>query len=73
MYKVILKLDNFFLKYEGGGQLDPPPGKTTFKKPSFIKVKNNSTHGCPVDGFHWEFVLDVGPLLKSSDGSFVHF
>ena len=23
----------------GGGQIDPPPGKTTFKKPRLIRVK----------------------------------
>ena len=46
MCKVILKLDKFFLKYEGegrGGEIDPPPlppGKTTFKKPSLIKVND---------------------------------
>ena len=40
MYKAILILDKFFLKYEGerGGQNDPP-GKTTLKKPSVIRVK----------------------------------
>ena len=47
MYKVILKLDKFFLKYEGigggGGEggfklIPHPPGKTTFKKPSLIRV-----------------------------------
>ena len=44
MNKVILILDKLFLKYEGmgGRQIDPPsplPGKTTFKKPSLIRVK----------------------------------
>ena len=51
MYKVILNLDKFFLKYEEGGdgdeggrggqidQIDPLPGRTTFKKPSLIRVK----------------------------------
>ena len=49
MYKVSLKLDKFFLKCEGGRRggrgsswlpLPPPtPGKTTFKKPSLIRVK----------------------------------
>ena len=49
MYEVILKLDKFFLKYEGGDvggggrgggcQIDLPLGKTTFKKPSLIRVK----------------------------------
>ena len=43
MYKVILILDKFFLKYEGGDQIDPPPHpseKTTPKKPSLIMVKS---------------------------------
>ena len=33
-------LGMFFLKYEGGGGqiARPPPGKTTFKKPSLIRV-----------------------------------
>ena len=40
MYKVILILDEFFLKYEDGVKLTPPPHKkTTRKKPSFIRVK----------------------------------
>ena len=50
--KVILKLDKFFLKYEGEGEggmgwgggvkLTSPlsfPGKTTFKKPNLIRVR----------------------------------
>ena len=42
MYKVLLKLDKFFLKNEGGVKLTPPlPGKTTFKKPSLIRVKKS--------------------------------
>ena len=39
-------LDKFFLKYEGGGvkgQIDPPPGRTTLKKPSLIRVKGSNT------------------------------
>ena len=34
-------LDKFFLKYEEGIKLTPPlpPGRTTFKKPSIIRVK----------------------------------
>ena len=36
MYKVLLELDKFFLKYECGSNWPPPPlsphGKTTFKK-----------------------------------------
>ena len=39
MYKVILTLDKFFLEYEGGFKLTPPPWKTTLKKPSLIRVK----------------------------------
>ena len=45
MYKVILILDQFFLKYEVGGQIDntpppsPPSEKTNLKNPSLIKVK----------------------------------
>ena len=50
MYKVILILPKFFMKYErmgGGGQIDPPPPppqkkqnkKTALKKPSLIRVK----------------------------------
>ena len=38
-------LDKFFLKYEGGvgDQFDlPPPGKSTLKKPSLIKVNTFS-------------------------------
>ena len=32
----------FFLKYKGeGGQIDPSPEKTSFKKPSLIRVKLN--------------------------------
>ena len=31
-------LDKFFLKYEERGQSDPPPEKTTLKKPSLIRV-----------------------------------
>ena len=42
MYKVILTLDEFFLKYEGG-LIDPPlsltPEETAFKKPNLIRVK----------------------------------
>ena len=41
LFKVILILDTSFLKYErGGGQVDPlPPGKTTLKKSSLIRVE----------------------------------
>ena len=47
MYKVILKLDNFFLRYEGEegkgwGQIDlhlNPPGETTFKMPFFLELR----------------------------------
>ena len=40
MYKVILILYKFFLKYEGGSIWPPPPTrKTTLKKPSLIRVK----------------------------------
>ena len=35
MYKVILILDKFYLKYEG----PPPTGKTTLKKSSLVGVK----------------------------------
>ena len=36
----MLLLDQFFLKCErGGSQIDPSPEKTTFKKPSLIRVK----------------------------------
>ena len=38
MYKVILILDKFFLKYERRGQINLPPWKTTLKKPSLIRV-----------------------------------
>ena len=41
MYKVILILDKFFLKYEGRGAnltRPAPPGKTILKKPSLIGV-----------------------------------
>ena len=31
-------LGNLFFRYEGGGQIDPHPEKTTLKKPSFIRV-----------------------------------
>ena len=53
MYKVMLKLYKFFLKYEGvgagrgEGQIDPlstPPEKTTFKKPSLIRVNCVGLH-----------------------------
>ena len=37
-FKGCIKLYQFFLKYEGG-QIDPLPEKTTFKKPSLIRVK----------------------------------
>ena len=33
----------FSLKYEGGGQIDPPPEKNTLKKPSFIRVNVGAT------------------------------
>ena len=26
----------------GGGQIDPPPGNTTLKKPSLIRVKTSA-------------------------------
>ena len=39
LYKVILTLDKFFLKYERDVKLSPPPEKTTLKKPSLIRVK----------------------------------
>ena len=49
MYKVILILDKFFLKYEGGVKLTPPsPEKTTLKKPSFIRVKEISEDAAKV-------------------------
>ena len=39
MYKVILILDRFFVKYEhGGGSNWPPSRKTILKKPSLIRV-----------------------------------
>ena len=50
MYKVILMLDNFFLKYEGEGgvKLNPPPNtpkkQTTPKKPSLIGLKFHRKH-----------------------------
>ena len=31
-------LGNLFFRYEGGGQIDPHPEKTTLKKPSFTRV-----------------------------------
>ena len=42
MDKVILILDKFFMKNEGGGQIEippppPSPEKTTHKKPSLIR------------------------------------
>ena len=45
---VILILDKLFLKYEGGEGggvklTKPSPGKTTFKKPSFIRVKKQGS------------------------------
>ena len=40
MHKVILILDNFFLKYEAVVKLTLSPRKTTFKKPSLIRVRN---------------------------------
>ena len=47
MYKVLLKLDKFFWKYEKGVKLTPPPpfspGKTDSKKPSLIRVKASSS------------------------------
>ena len=39
LYKVILILEYFLLKYERGAQIDSPE-KTTFKKPSLITVDN---------------------------------
>ena len=46
MYKVILKLDKFFLKYEGGGggglKLSPPQEKLPSK--SLIRVKRLCSH-----------------------------
>ena len=46
MYKVILKLDKFFFMKgaEGGGLKLSPPGKTTLKKPSLIRVKRLCSH-----------------------------
>ena len=40
LYKVTLILDKFFLKYEVGVRLTPPPEKTTLKKPRLISVKS---------------------------------
>ena len=59
MYKVILILDMFFLKYEGG-QIDPPPfpprkGKTTIEKSSLIRVKFENR----LAGFNLEQFLEV--------------
>ena len=43
MYKVILKLDKFFLKYEGGGggglKLSPPQEKLPSKSPALLGLK----------------------------------
>ena len=48
MYKVILILDKFFLKYKGRGKSNwpppPPPGKTNLKKLFVIRVKIISKH-----------------------------
>ena len=41
MYKVILVLDKFLLKYEGGGSQIDPLEKTTLKEPSLITVKED--------------------------------
>ena len=41
-FKVILILDKFFLKYEGGVKLTPLLEKTTLKKPRLIRVKERS-------------------------------
>ena len=48
MYKVILILDKFFVKYEAAIKLTPPPPpeKTTLKKPSFIRVNVRVTCTC---------------------------
>ena len=41
MFKVILILDKFFLKYKGGSNW-PSPAKTTFEKPSLIRVNHKA-------------------------------
>ena len=64
MYKVILILDKFFLKYERGVKLTSPlpPGKTTLKKPSLIRVKD----------FAWTWNTETFPMLCSIKGDFPH-
>ena len=51
--EIILIADKFCLKYEEAGQINPPSPssslsieKTTFKKPSFIRIKK--THNGPL-------------------------
>ena len=39
MYKVILILDKFLLKYEGGSQIDPPPEKLPSKSPALLGLR----------------------------------
>ena len=44
MYKVIFILDNFFLKYEGGDQIAPPPQeKLPSKSPALLGFKMIAT------------------------------
>ena len=50
-------LDKFFLKYERGVKLTPtPPEKTTFKKPSLIRVKLHQPGNYDLSTLtlHWE-------------------
>ena len=48
------RVKNVFFREKGGGwQFDPPPEKTTFKKPSLIRVKRVA-HYC---SFHFVICL----------------
>ena len=57
LFNNCIKLDKFFLKYEGRVKLTPPPlpEKTTLKKPSLIRV--NSLWTPDYTTFRYEYII----------------